>query len=458
MFVPPPMTAMGPLDELPRAEAERLCADPRWHDALLATYSEFGFCYEHADIPVTPVLLDASFLEEASWLLRRLMRLARELTLDNLRERAPIRQDHRALVDLFLDAERRPLVGRPDCILAAGTMKVLELNIDSAMGGIQEVDELARGYVRSGLDGLLDCWVQSPLESQIGFIRDQLEATEMKSVCVTPLADFSRFYLDQSDFLASEIRKRLGVPARTVFPEALRKGEWLTDGQNDYGLFYRDACFLHEPIMLAGMAQALQAARSTRTIVLGDPLDIGVDDKGALALCSEFLDQQSPADPELGRLKDMVPWTRLMDRQVTTTSVGHVDLEKFVIANKDALVLKRCSSHVGKQVFVGSRTDDAVWDDIVSRTKLRRTDGEDWVVQEFVAADKLPLWFRTPRNELVLRRCGGTIGPFVLGDEADGWLVRVQADHAADDSVLALPTDGNMGMTTVAAINREVER
>lgn len=348
-------------------------------------------------------------------------------------------------------------MGRPDCILAKSTMKVLELNIDSGMGGIQEVGELTNGYLKSGLDALLDCRLQNPFKSQIDFIQDQLAATVKKSVCITPLSDFSRLYLDQSDHLAAEITKRLGVPAKTVFPEALRNGEWLNDGLNDYGLFYRDACFLHEPIALAGMANALQVARSTRTIVLGDPLDIGVDDKGALALVSEFLDQQSPTNPEFESLKDLVPWTRLMDR-VSIVSEGHVDLEKFVRKNKNSLVLKRCTSHVGKQVFVGSRTDDAIWDDIISRTKLTREDGEDWVVQEFVVADKFPLWFRMPDNQLVLKRCSGTVGPFVFGDQPDGWLVRIQGDHTADGSVLALPTDGNIGLTTVAAITRQVEQ
>jgi len=451
------MTSANPLHELRHAQMERLCADPCWHEALLATYSEFGFCYRHSDIPVSPVLIDTSFLEKASRDLRKIMRLARELTVKNLGNRAPIRQDHRAVVDLFLDAQRRPVMGRPDCILAKSTMKVLELNIDSGMGGIQEVGELTNGYLKSGLDALLDCRLQNPFKSQIDFIQDQLAATVKKSVCITPLSDFSRLYLDQSDHLAAEITKRLGVPAKTVFPEALRNGEWLNDGLNDYGLFYRDACFLHEPIALAGMANALQVARSTRTIVLGDPLDIGVDDKGALALVSEFLDQQSPTNPEFESLKDLVPWTRLMDR-VSIVSEGHVDLEKFVRKNKNSLVLKRCTSHVGKQVFVGSRTDDAIWDDIISRTKLTREDGEDWVVQEFVVADKFPLWFRMPDNQLVLKRCSGTVGPFVFGDQPDGWLVRIQGDHTADGSVLALPTDGNIGLTTVAAITRQVEQ
>jgi hypothetical protein len=452
------MSRTTPVGELPRAAAEHLCADARWHDALLATYAEFGFCYENSDIPVTPVLLDASVLEETSARLRTLMRLGRHLTLENLQDRAPIRQDHRAIVELSLEAERRAPMGRPDCILAGGTMKILELNIDSGMGGIQEVDELTSAYLRSGLADLVACSLQSPFESQIGFIRDQLAATEKQSVCLVPLADFSRFYLDQTDFLASEVNRRLGVLAKTVFPEALRRGEWLTDGENEYGLFYRDACFLHEPIILAGMAEAIRGALSTRTVVLSDPFDIGVDDKGGLALISEFLDQRSPTDPEFGSIKEMVPWTRLMDRKVTTTPEGQVDLARFVSIHKNSLVLKRCTSHVGKQVFIGNRTDDAIWDDIISRTMLTRENGEYWVVQEFIAADRLPLWFRTREGELVLRRCGGTIGPFMFGDQTDGWLVRVPNDDASDGSVLALPTDGNMGITTVAAVNRQRDR
>jgi hypothetical protein len=449
------MSSASPLITLQPDEAQRLRADLSWHDALLAAYAEFGFCYERSDIPVTPVLLEAEFLKQASRDLRALMQLARKLSLAHLDDRAPIRAHDRVIVERFRDAERQPLMGRPDCILAGGKLRVLEFNMDSGMGGIQEVGVLTDGYVDSGLSAVLPCDFQSPYESQLGFIQSQLTKASRQSVCITPLADFNRFYLDQSDHLAAQISARFGVPARTVFPEALRQGEWLTDGQTEYGIFYRDACFLHEPILLTGMAQALSAARSTRTITLGDPLDIGVDDKGALALVSEFLDRQPPLeDPELGRLRELVPWTRLMDRKVTTVDGDAVDLEQFVRIRKNTLVLKRCASHVGKQVFIGSRTDDAIWDDIISRTKLKRDDGEDWVVQRFVVADKFSLWFRNHDGDLVRRHCGGTAGPFVFGDQPDGWLVRIQGEQADDDAVFALPTDGNIGLTTVAAVDR----
>ncbi|ABB08586.1 hypothetical protein [Burkholderia lata] len=447
------MSSASPLIELKANEAQCLHTDLGWHDALLAAYAEFGFCYEYGDIPIAPVLMEAAFLKQASHDLRVLMQLARAVSLAHLDDRAPIRAHDRSIVERYRDAERQPLMGRPDCILAGGKLRVLEFNMDSGMGGIQEVGVLTDGYLDSGLGSLLAYELQNPFESQLGFIQNQLTKASRQSVCITPLADFSRFYLDQSDHLAARISARLGVPARTVFPEALRQGEWLTDGQTEYGIFYRDACFLHEPILLAGMAQALNAARSTRTITLGDPLDIGVDDKGALALVSEFLDQQSQDDPELGRLKALVPWTRLMDRKVTTVDGEIVDLEKFVRAQKGTLVLKRCASHVGKQVFIGSRTDDAIWDDIISRTKMKRDDGEDWVVQRFVVADKFPLWFRDHDGSLGLRHCSGTAGPFVFGDQPDGWLVRIQGAQADDDAVFALPTDGNIGLTTVAAVD-----
>lgn len=449
---------MSPVLALSKDKVERLMIDEGWHDDLLAKYGEFGFCYEHDDIPLAPVLIDQSFLGRMSQLLRQLMLFARELTQNELSGRAPIRQDHRAIIELYSTAERQPMIGRPDCILADGTLKVLELNIDSGLGGIQEIHELVAGYRRSKLDALLPTGIQSPFDSQIDFVGDQVSRTSKKSVCIVPLADFNRLYLDQSDHLAVEIGRRFDVAAKTVFPEALRGGDWLTDGQQDYGIFYRDACFVHETIMLSGMDQALKAASTTKTTVLSDPLDIGVECKGALALVSEFLDTHPDAPPDLAALRSIVPWTRLLDRVETVSDGEVVNLGDHLRAHKSRLVLKRCSSHVGEQVFVGSNTDDAIWDDIISRSKLGHSVGEDWVAQEFVPAEKLSLWFRTEDGEIVRRAAGGTISPFIFGDQPDGWLVRIQGHRTANDAVLALPTDGNMGVTTVAAVQSGLMR
>ena len=447
----------SPLVALSQGEATRVASCRDWHDALLAKYSEFGFCYELEDIPVTPVLLRASFLEEMEEKLRRLMALGRAIAMQCFEGRSPIREDHRSIVELYMDAPRRPSMGRPDCILVGDTLKVLELNIDSGMGGIQEVDELVKGYRSSPLPELRPISIASPFEGQIRFIHEMLEEAGRKSVAIVPLADFSRLYLDQSDRLAEELGCQLGVVAKTVFPEALRKGAFLTDGQHDYGLFYRDACYLHEPIILAGMEQALVNARGTGTVVLGDPVDIGVDDKGALALISEHLDGPAGTDSAIADLGPLVPWTRLLDRPTTTVGGRDVDLAGYIRANRHRLVLKRCASHVGKQVYLGSCTDDEIWEDILARSKIMVPDGEDWVVQEFVPSAKLPLWFHTENGTSVLRPSAGTIGPFLLGETQAGWLVRIQSCRVAGDSVLALPTDGNMGVTTVAAVQMHPE-
>ena len=434
------------------SDAKHLALNGDWHRMLRGTFSEFGFCYELEDIPLAPLLVHSSDLRLIESKLRRLMALSRSLAMSEFDRRSPVRQDHRAIVELYRDADRAPIMGRPDCIVSGGVLKVIELNIESGMGGIQEVHELAVGYNSSPLGEIIDVHLTSPLDAQIQFISTMLDSVASKSVAVVPLADFSRLYLDQSDRLATEIKNRLGVLAKTVFPEALRQGEWLTDGQNDYGIFFRDACYLHEPIALQGMEQALRNARHTNTIVLSDPVDIGVDDKGALALVSEVLDGPLRHHPEFSDLRPIIPWTRLLDRKETTVNGSNVDLAKYVREHRHKLVLKKCASHVGKQVYMGSQTDPAIWEDIVKRTKAASKDGDDWIVQEYLPSDKHPFWFLSPGGQPVLRPAGGTLGPFLYGDTMPGWLVRVQGQYTFDEAVLALPTDGNIGITTIGGI------
>lgn len=439
--------------ELGLHDALTIYKDGIWHKKLLAAFSEFGFCQEPGDIPIQPLLLEKSFLSSSSAELRRLIDLARQLSAECNFEHTPVRADKKEILDAFRASSRQVAIARPDCILSNGTLKVLELNIGSGLGGIQEVDTLAQAYERSELYKTVNCRIRSPLQSQVELIGQQLEGIERKQVCIVPLADHNRFYLDQSDRLAAEVSRHLGILAKTVFPEALHTGSWLTDGQHEYGLFYQFACFHHEPILLAGMQKALLRAQKTHTKVLGDPLDVGVDDKGGLALVSEYLDGVGAQDPTLSALRPMVPWTRLMDRKRTIAFGAEVDLEEFVLANKAHLVLKRCASHAGKQVYVGRLTDPAIWVDLVSRANTASRQAESWVVQELVESEQVPLWFASERGELRMRHCSATVGPYLFGDREEGWLVRIQCADTPEPSVLALPTDGNMGITTVAAVS-----
>jgi uncharacterized circularly permuted ATP-grasp superfamily protein len=78
-----------------------------------------------------------------------------------------------------------------------------------------------------------------------------------------------------------------------------------------------------------------------------------------------------------------VPWTRLMRAGRTQYHGEDVDLEQFVRARRDRLVLKPNDEYGGAGVTLGWETDERRWDEAIA-TALASRAGE-WIVQERIA-------------------------------------------------------------------------
>jgi len=127
-------------------------------------------------------------------------------------------------------------------------------------------------------------------------------------------------------------------------------------------------------------------------------------------------------DEARATLLEHLPWTRIVAEQYTTLPDGQrVDMCEYVARHRAAFVLKPADAYGGTNVYVGSETDDATWEQA-----LRRAVRDDalWVVQQRVA---------TPVETFPVHHADGTFtfqpmkynaNPFYLGGQIAGVVVR----------------------------------
>lgn len=91
---------------------------------------------------------------------------------------------------------------------------------------------------------------------------------------------------------------------------------------------------------------------------------------------------------ELEAIVKYIPWTRMLSELETTGPDNKkIDIEDYIKANKDALVLKSSWGSEGKKTFVGVDLDKDVWENALSDYLGRH----DWIVQEYVSPPTLPM-------------------------------------------------------------------
>jgi hypothetical protein len=141
-----------------------------------------------------------------------------------------------------------------------------------------------------------------------------------------------------------------------------------------------------------------------------NPIASHLEVKGMVGLLSAAAyDEHSPLDEaQRDAARRALPWTRVLDPVATVGPGGEpiADLAAWTRAHGHALVLKRSWDYGGKSVFLGAELDDdatqarlrsiigegggsgpRTWDDLCD---FALRDGDAWVVQELVHADKEP--------------------------------------------------------------------
>jgi hypothetical protein len=165
------------------------------------------------------------------------------------------------------------------------------------------------------------------------------------------------------------------------------------------------------------------------------------------ALLSEHEDSEIFTPEERETIKKHIPWTRkITDSKSETTYKGQkVKLVDFVLSNREQLVLKPLVGSGGKDIYVGHKTSEDEWRQVVEKSLKGKNDWKDlnlgetmtrqswsallekalnmesWLVQEYV--DSYPFVFQTGEEGYTAHQVSW--GFFVFGHRYGGGVARV---------------------------------
>ncbi|WP_285733461.1 hypothetical protein [Nocardiopsis sp. ATB16-24] len=375
-------------------------------------------------LPISPVLLSRRTADEVAHAGREVVRLAVEECMR--RTSSPRRLAH------LLGIEPSPLLSeresynrwaasqaRPDIVVSQGVPKVLECNIGSAIGGIEDLarlDPLLWGSsaaekfrrehgVRSGRT------VQARRELLTRIARDRgalgrlrmgiaghSEATFAEVVEDAAAHGIDAFFVELEDLTEDGGLRRGSEPPMDLFLQ-----KFIAAGA------YRDG----EP-----MAALEAAVDRDSTFVANPDLSSLFSSKTVLA----WLTSSAEDLPERDRrtIQRHVPWTaELQDSRVVYKGVRQ-ELLPLVLRDREELVLKPVDGFGGHGVVVGRTTGEAEWAAAVDDCLKER-----YIVQVYTHPDTFSLsCWHGPSATHELLDTAAVISPFVIDGQVTGYLAR----------------------------------
>lgn len=220
--------------------------------------------------------------------------------------------------------------------------------------------------------------------------------------------------------LCAEYFREQGLTAIVSDPRAFeyRKGRlWLGNVRVD--IIYRRV-LLHELLDKAPEAEAiLQAYRDGAVCMVNSPRSKLLHKKAVMALLSAGELPIRLTAEEQRTVDETIPWTRQLLEGETTYGGERVDLPRFVLDNKDRLVLKPSDDYGGRGVVLGWEVSSGDWERAVEGAF-----GQPYVIQERVpvARADFPVW---GDDGLAIERLILDTDPLLFSGHCGGILTRM---------------------------------
>lgn len=422
-----------------------------WHANLMSECSELGILHDPSKLSIKPLYLEKSRVDRWITDTRTLVQVCRRIAEYERHKKSKPREDHSDVVAAFLSRDRMPPILRPDGVIIDGELKFFELNIDSSLGGISEIDLIGNAVAKNPLSNQnLFGNIISPKVSFINFFKDIEKIASQSFDCpinvvVTCFSDEVQYYIDECAEFARWINAHTNMNAFVAFPESLRAGAFVTDGLRDYHVIYRYGAVLVDPQRAASMLKMMKAVALTRSLILSDPADLLIEHKGILAILSEALRDDGLFEEERCVVERLVPWTRFVRAGIMDFDGSFISTEQLLKSLQSQLVLKSCFSYRGEGVVIGAEVDRRVWENLVERVLLENI---PWVVQRNLSSSSYKFQYFSQDRGVWEREQRFTISPYIFGDQFGGMLIRTELD--ATNRVLSLPTNDNMGLSVAA--------
>ncbi len=260
-------------------------------------------------------------------------------------------------------------LGRADTFRDETAFRVMELNLGSALGGLDNAllnrafltDPAVAAFVAAHGLSYVDT-----VDVLVGTLRSEcgIEAGERPLIAVADWPDSFAILERQLRYSAAQLG-RYGleaVPCHLGQLQASGGRVWLDGRPVDviYRVFLIKDLLRPEANELAG--PVLRAAERGE-VTLFAPIDAELyGSKGALALLSDEANRHLFGGTELASLDRVLPWTRMVrPGPVTVGGGGQADMAEYAFAERENLVLKPTALHSGAGVIQGWLTSPDEW-------------------------------------------------------------------------------------------------
>jgi tyrocidine synthetase-3 len=286
------------------------------------------------------------------------------------------------------------LLARGDYVLSPEGLKCIEYNVVSNLGGLQ-IPHWEQLYLKNPIIGsfvdqagirlkpaqLLPLFFRNLVEGALAFNADPGGRMNVAIVFQDYNEDQIASALTLKEYLEDVYRRELenlekiqnGRVFVCDFPHMKIRDDGLYHNGNKIDIVVE---------MLGGTVppEILKLFKNRSLFLLNGPVTGLLSNKLNLALLSENRENPVFTPEEQETIGRYVPWSRSLVPGSRTTYDGvTVNLEDFVIQEKDRLVMKPASRYGGAGVSIGKNTDPVEWRDMLRRAFVEKR----WLVQEY---------------------------------------------------------------------------
>jgi len=335
----------------------------------------------------------------------------------------------------YVDPNRRPrflTIARPDIVIHDDDVTMVEPNAGSSVGYMPDADILGRLFEAAPIIGSFLKERVARRADVVGtlaaYLRERLidagQSPEDALVVVTEFKADLGGACDDCPGIARELCRH-GLRAEAVAVEDLdvSKSGIALEGER-CRLLYRVAGEEPDPVGNYPLLEPILLAGRQGKVVLVDEIDDAIAvNKTILATVSEELDAGRLPHDLAADLESFIPWSRVLEPKHVEIDGERVDLPKWCLANREALVLKPGAGYGGRGVRIGCEADPEHWATALGDAL---TSSEAWLVQRLA---------RSHVTTTSILKCGSLAteenyvdyGSFAIGGTVAATIVRKTA-------------------------------
>ncbi|MGE0455130.1 MAG: hypothetical protein AB7O37_08505 [Vicinamibacteria bacterium] len=315
------------------------------------------------------------------------------------------------------------LMSRIDAFLTEAGPRVIEINSD-APAGFGYGDRMASLFAESDLHrrfaALHPLRYVPSAPGLVGAFRRRHAAAGGNGTPRLAIVDWADVKTRPDQELLRESFLRSGLDCRLADPREVElRGDRLFAGGVEIDLVYRRV-LLQELLERPSDARSLLTAYRARPAAFQNSFRCRLsEDKAFLAILSDDLHAALLRPEERELVRRVVPWTRRVAEGRTTKDGTVVDLVPWVLARREALVLKPAHGYGGASVVMGDEASDGEW-----QARVVEALGAPWVVQERARIPQEPFPV-VSGGTLAFEALKVNVNPFYVAGAEVGAVARV---------------------------------